>query len=120
MNIDDPIKRNNLPLPKNPRLIIKSKHSEKVHHLQKSVELFAQLYLSHRETDKDESFTHKYGPIPTSITENGKMYFSPSKADLLKCFELQGKETEEPPKTFDCVVLDGAAIGPFSFTKQIR
>ena len=41
------------------------------------------------------------------------MYFSPSKADLLKCFELQGKETEEPPKTFDCVVLDGAAIVHF-------
>ena len=103
-----------------PRLTIKSKHSEKVCHLQNNVELFAQLYLSHRETDRDEFFSHESGPFPPSITENGKMYFSPSKADLLKCFELQGKETEEPPKTFDCVVLDGAAIGPFSFTKQIR
>ena len=113
MNIDDPIKRNNLPLPKNPRLTIKSKHSEKVRHLQNNVELFAQLYLSHRETDRDEFFSHESGPFPPSITENGKMYFSPSKADLLKCFELQGKETEEPPKTFDCVVLDGAAIVHF-------
>ena len=51
MNIDDPIKRNNLPLPKNPRLTIKLKHSEKVQHLQNNVELFALLHLSHRESD---------------------------------------------------------------------
>ena len=113
MNIDDPIKCNTLPFPKNPRLIIKSKHSEKVHHLQKNVELFAQLYLSHRETDKDEFFTHEYGPFPPSITESGKKYFSLPKADLLKCFELHAKETEKPPKTFDCVVLVGAAIVHF-------
>ena len=41
------------------------------------------------------------------------LYFSPPKTDFLKCFELQGKETEKPPKTFDCVVLDGAAIVHF-------
>ena len=63
------------------------------------------MYLSHRETDQNEFFTHESGSFPPSITDNGKMYFSPSKADLLKCFE--------PPKTFDCVVLDGAAIVHF-------
>ena len=113
LSIDEPIKRNNLPLPKKPRVPIKSKQKEKVHFLQNNVQLFGQLYLSHRESDQDEFFTHETVPFPPSITDNGKMHFLPSKSDLLKC--LQGKEGENlpTPKTYDCVILDGAAIVRF-------
>ena len=77
VSIDEPIKRNNLPLPKNPRVSIKSKQKDKVCYLQNNVELFGQLYLSHRESDRDEFFTHETVPFPPSLTDNGKMYFPP-------------------------------------------
>ena len=68
VGIDEPLKRNNLPLPKNPRVIVKSKHSQQVRILQKNVEIFGQLYLSHRETDREEFFCHEAGPFPQLLT----------------------------------------------------
>ena len=113
VSIDEPIKRNNLSLPKNPRVTIKAKQKGKVRFLQNNVELFGQLYLSHRESDRDEFFSHESGPFPPSISENGSMHFSPSKSDLLKCLPLQSEASVSIPKTSDCVILDGAAIVHF-------
>ena len=110
VGIDEPLKRNNLPLPKNPRVIVKSKHSQQVRILQKNVEIFGQLYLSHRETDREEFFCHEAGPFPQSLSEHGKMHFASAKSDLLHCLIKEDNSMVEMPKMVDCIVLDGAAV----------
>ena len=111
-SIDLTIKRNNLPLPKNPRIAVKSKEKGKVQYLLNNVALFGQLYLSNRESNQEEFFQHESLPHPPSITDNGKMYFS-SKSDLLQCFLSNSDDNLVIPKTYDCVILDGAAIVHF-------
>ena len=114
LNINEPIKRNNLPLPKNPRLTVKSKQSGKVRYLQCNLEVFGSLYMSHRPSDLDEFFCHEIGPFPPSISDYGKMHLTSSKSDLLQCLALKEGAAQVPPKSFDCVVLDGAAVVHFS------
>ena len=113
LSIDEPIKRNNLPLPKNPRLTVKSKKSDKVRYLQTNMEVFGKLYLSHRPSDHDEFFSHEIGPYPPSISENGKMHMSSCKSDLLQYLPLNEEGTQPPPNSFDCVVVHGAAAVHF-------
>ena len=113
LSIDEPIKRNNSPLPKNPRLTVKSKKSDKIRYLQTNMEVFGKLYLSHRPSDHDEFFSHEIGPYPPSISENGKMHMSICKSDLLQCLPLNEEGTQPPPNSFDCVVVHGAAAVHF-------
>ena len=110
--IDEPLKRNNLALPKNPRVVVKSKKTEKLRVLQNNIEIFGQLYLSHRESDRDEFFTHEAGPFPQSLSENGKMHFPASKSDLLKCFPSM-EDTAIIPGEFDCIIIDGSAAAHY-------
>ena len=109
--IDEPIKRNNLPLPKNPRIAAKtSKTNQKVKYLQKNVELFGKLYLSTRESDRDEFFSHEVNAFPASLSDNGLLHFPSNKSDLVHCVIPDADTTPSVPKTFDCSVLDGPAI----------
>ena len=78
--------------------------------LQNNVEIFGQLYLSHRESDRDEFFSHEVGPFTQSLSENGKMHFPSAKSDLLQCLKEGTDLTMEIPKSFDCIVIDGAVI----------
>ena len=126
LSIDEPLKRNNLPIPKNPRVVVKSKKSQKLRVMQNNVEIFGQLYLSHRETDRDEFFRHEAGPFPQSISEGGNMHFPSSKSDLLKCLPMQEDISSMPtlPGEFDCIIIDGTAtvhyLPPESMHKDFR
>ena len=113
VSIDEPIKRNNLPLAKNPRLVVKTKQSQQVRYLRMEVELFAKLWLSTREPDRDKFFSHEHNPFPVALSDNGKMHFPSAKSDLLQCLHSNTDETSVMPKHFDCAVLDGAAIVHF-------
>ena len=48
-------------------------------------ELFGQLYLAQRESDRDELFCHELLSYPPSLSECGKIYYPSSKASLLPC-----------------------------------
>ena len=110
-SIDEPIKRNNLPLPKNPQIAAKtSKTSQKVKYLQNHVEIFGKLYLSTRESDRDEFFSHEINAYPASLSDNGVLHFPSNKSDLVHCVLPDADTTPPVPKTFDCSVLDGPAV----------
>ena len=110
-SIDEPIKRNNLPLPKNPRLVIKSKQTTKVKNLRIGLELFAKMYMSHRESDRDQFFRHEVQAFPAALADNGQMHFPSAKSELIKCLDIEVSLVV--PKTYDCIILDGAAIVHF-------
>ena len=118
-SIDEPIKRNNFPLPKNPRLKVKSKQTKKLKDAQISVEIFGQLYMAHRESDKDKFFCHELQSFPAALADSGKMYFPTAKSALLPCLTEKMDDTLEVPQSFDCILLDGAAIVHFLPTDRI-
>ena len=70
--------------------------------------------MSHRPSDLDKFFSHEIGPYTPSISDYGKMHLTSSKSDLLQCLPLKEEAAQVPPKSFDCVVLDGAAVVHFS------
>jgi len=109
-SIHDPIKRNNLALFRKPHSKATSKQGKKIAVLQNNVALFGQLYIAMQSRDGDpiEFFAHEIQSFPPSLSEFGNLRLPSSKADLLKCLAQPGQP--EPPKTFDCKVLDGAVI----------
>ena len=77
------------------------------------VELFAKLWLSTRESDRDKFFSHEHNPFPVALSDNGKMHFPSAKSDLLQCLFSNIDEPSVMPNEFDYAVLDGAAIVHF-------
>ena len=78
--------------------------------LQNNVALFGQLYISMqcRDGDLKEFFAHEIQSFPPSLSDLGKLYIPNTKSDLLKCIEQS--QQAESPSTYDCIILDGAAI----------
>ena len=70
----------------------------------------ALLYISmqSRYGDLKEFFAHEIQSFPPSLSDLGKLYIPNTKSDLLKCIELS--QQAEAPSTYDCIILDGAAI----------
>ena len=66
--IDQPIKKNMLPLPRNPRVKVKTSQSQKIMDHKNMSALFGQLYLAQRESDSDELFCHELISLISTIT----------------------------------------------------
>jgi len=66
------------------------------------------LLMQNREGDLDEFFAHEIQSFPPSLSDLGKLHLPNTKSDMLQCLEQPGQS--EPPSTYDCIVLDGAAI----------
>ena len=106
--IDEPIKRNKLPLfgterkPRSPK--------GKVASMRNDVALFARLYIGcqSRDGNLDEFFRHENQACPPSLSDAGKMHLC-SKSDLLVCLEGIVEAQSDAP-VVSCVVLDGAVI----------
>ncbi len=74
--IQQPIKKNSLPLFRNPKVKVKSKQGQRIKVLQNNSVLFGHLYISmqDREGDLKEFFAHEAQPFPPSISDHGKLY----------------------------------------------
>ena len=108
--IDEPLKKNNLPLPKNPRHKVKSARKNREKTLEDQVQLFGRLYLSHREPDKEDFFKHEIQSFPASLSDCGKIHFPTAKSSLLESILPKTDDSQRPPHSFDCIIIDGAAI----------
>ena len=109
-SIHSPIKKNFLALFKRPQPNIESKQDRKMKILQNNAALCGQLYISMQRHDGDlnEFFAHEIQSFPPPLSDLGKLYIPNTKSDLPKCME-QSQE-DESPSTYDCIILDGAAI----------
>lgn len=110
-SIDEPIKKNSLPLFRKPCKKQSSKEEKKISVLQNNVVLFAQLYVAmqNRESDLTEFFSHEIQSFPPSLSEFGNLRLPTAKSDLLKCLPTFEEQTR-PPTNFDSKILDGAVI----------
>jgi hypothetical protein len=122
--IQDTIKRNSFPLPKNPQRKTKPKQGKKIKLLQNNVALFGQLVLAdqYREADLDEFFSHETQAFPPSLSEFGNLYLPSTKSQLLDSIinsdatSADLTVTLEAPNNFDCKILDGPAVVHFLST----
>lgn len=107
--INNPLKKNNLPLFGKSTSREKSKQTKKIATLQNNVSLFAQLYIAmqSRDANLEEFFSHEVQSYPPSLSEFGNLRLPSAKSDLLKCIQCQ---QPDPPSEFDCKVCDGAVI----------
>lgn len=110
------IKKNSFQLFKNtkPKPCLKRRKETKA--LQNNVVLFGQLYVSmqNREHELKEFFAHEVQAYPPSLSDFGELRLPSAKSDLLKC--LEHPNDLHPPPTYDCQVLDGAAVVHFLST----
>ena len=83
--------------------------------LQNNVALFGQLYVSVQTRDHDlqEFFEHEVQSYPPSLSDFGELYLPSAKSDLLKCLEPLASDHLHPPLSYDCQILDGAAVVHF-------
>jgi hypothetical protein len=109
--IQEPIKRNALPLFRNPQRKAKPKQGQKIKALQNNVALFGQLFVAtqNRPGDLENFFAHESQSFPPSLSDFGKLYLPGTKSQLLK--SVSPSIDQEPSQnTVDCKVLDGAAV----------
>ena len=108
--IQQPIKKNFLPLFKQPLSRKLTKKKQQIAGLKSDCNLFSQLYIASqfRDGDLEDFFSHENQPWPPSLSEHGKLRLPTKKSDLLKCISME--TTAEPPSTFDVKVMDGPAI----------
>ena len=108
--IQQPIKKNFLPLFKQPLSRKFTKKKQQIAGLKSNCNLFSQLYIASqfRDGDLEDFFSHENQPWPPSLSEHGKLRLPTKKSDLLKCINME--TTAEPPSTFDVKVMDGPAI----------
>ena len=109
VSINDPIKKNSLPLFKRQTPLLRSKTSEELSALKNDRNLFSRLYIAsqHRDGNLEDFFKHENQPYPPSLSQFGRMRFG-KKSDLLKCLEVSTQQS--PPSTYDVKIFDGAAI----------
>ncbi len=101
-SIQDPLKKNNLPLFRKNQKKATLNQGKKIAVLKSNLNLFAQLYVALQICDGDmrEFFGHEVQSFPPAIS-----------SDLLKCIQPDiNCENADPPTQFDCKVLDGAVI----------
>ena len=111
-SIQNPIKKNNLPLFRKNSKKVPSNQGKKIAVLKSNLNLFAQLYvaLQSRDGDMREFFSHEVQSFPPALSEFGNIRLPSAKSDLLKCLQPNGYNHVELPTQFDCKVLDGAVI----------
>ena len=116
----DPIKKNSLPLFRNPTHKTKSKQAGQISMLKCDVELFSRLYIvmQHRKGDMSTFFKHENHPYPPSLSDRGKLRQG-KKSNLLSILMQKTCTQKEVPASFDVKILDGAAVVHFLPTNSI-
>jgi hypothetical protein len=109
-SINNPIKKNKLPLYGKQPARSKSKQAKTITALQNNVTLFAQLYIAvqSRDADLEEFFSHEVQSFPAALSEFGSLCLTSAKSDLLKC--IVKPHQLEPPAQFDTRIFDGAVV----------
>ena len=74
--------------------------------------------MQSREEDLKEFFAHEIQSFPPSLSDLGKLHLPNTKSDLLNCIGQPG--LSDPPSTYECTVLDGAAIVHFLPTNLVN
>ena len=107
--IEEPLKRNKLPLFGTIRKSSTQKGKETS--LKNDMTLFARLYIGcqNRDGNLDVFFRHENQMFPPSLSDSGKMHQC-NKSDLLIC--LENLTESQPPTTpnVTSIILDGAVI----------
>lgn len=118
--IQQSIKKNFLPLFKQPLSRKLTKKEKQIAGLKSDCNLFSQLYIASqfRDGDLQDFFTHENQPWPPSLSEHGKLRLPTKKSDLLKCIGME--RTTEPTPSFDVMVFDGSAIVHALSTKLVK
>ena len=80
-SIQNPIKKNNLPLFRKNSKKVPSNQGKKIAVLKSNLNLFAQLYVISELTD----FSHEVQSFPPALSEFGYLRLPSAKSDLLKC-----------------------------------
>jgi len=110
--IHDPIKKNSLPLFRNPTTKAKNNQAGQISMLKSDVELFSRSYIvmQYRESDMSTFFKHDNHPYPLFLSDRGKLRRG-KKSDWLSL--LVQKTQDELPILFDIKILNGAAVVHF-------
>ena len=108
-SINEPIKKNALPLFSCPHHKSKKKQAGKISLLKNDVALFSHLYIvmQHRSSDMTTFFSHENHPFPPSLSDCGKLRFG-KKSDLVSIL-IQDTQND-PPNFIDVKLLDGAVV----------
>jgi hypothetical protein len=110
--INDPIKRNNLPLFSRPPVREKSRSQQQISSLKNDCSLFSRLYIASqiRDGNLDEFFAHENQACPPALSQMGKLR-SCTKSDLVGCLEdlVTSQENASNPQV-QVIILDGAAL----------
>lgn len=116
--IHQSIKRNSLPLLKQPQSTT-NKAKEQVVSLKSDCNLFSRLYIASKFRDEglEDFFRHENQPWPPSISEHGRLRLPTKKSDLLALLDVEDKL--KPPERFNVKVFDGAAIVHSLPTKHV-
>lgn len=108
-SIHSSIKRNSLPLFEKVEAKRGDHQLQKLKSLKSNTSLFGQLFIAMqtRRGDLNEFFSHEIHSYPPSLANCGIMT-SGKKADLTNFLSVP--QSEEPPLTFDCKVIDGGVL----------
>ena len=108
--ISHPIKKNKLPLFRNPPIRQQSKTKQRFASLKNDCTLFSRLYIACQTRDGDlkEFFKHENQSYPPSLSVHGSLRLG-KKSDLLGCLEDLAETSGVEAET-DTIILDGAAI----------
>jgi len=111
-SIRDPIKRNSMALFKKPQCKSTSKQVQRSSCFRTTRHCLVSCMLLCRAgmVIWKNSLRMKYSPysFPPSLSDFSKLHVSDTKSDLLQC--LEQPEQSQPPSTYDCEVLDRAAV----------
>ena len=110
VSIHDPIKKNSLPLFKQPL-----PKKEQVASLKSACNLFSHFYIARKI--REGLFLPRKSPWPPSLSEQGNLRLPNKKSDLLSCLD---KATNFEPLTYYVKLVDGPAIVHSLPTKQVK
>ena len=104
------IKRNNLPLFKQPHASTPSRKATQFQEMRSDCSLFSQLFIAAqaRDINMEEFFSHENHPWPPALSLHGKLHLPGNKSELLVCIDPSIQP--EPPSHFDAKIFDGAAM----------
>lgn len=110
-NMNDPMKKNKLPLFRSPCQREPSKDKQQISSLKSDCAPFSRLLISYqtREGDLDDFFKHKNQGFPPSISQNGKLRLPGKKSDLTDCIQSLSQPRTRAPTPIDAAIIDGAA-----------
>ena len=110
VQIQQPIKKNSLPLFKRPLPKKSKKVTQDLANLKSDCNLFSHLYIASkfRDGNLEDFFKHENHPWPPSLSEQGQLRLPTKKSDLLTF--LASVADLQPPSYYDAKVLDDPAI----------